>query len=478
MILKPDDPRQFELTCRADIVKEEPLVGLIDRVVNNLDLNELYSRFSEAGRSFYDPSMQLKVLFFAYCDGVRASREIAKHISYDLRYRYFCGCLRPDFRTINRFRKDNLDLLGEYFAQIVLLCEESGLLDLSVLALDGTKLRANSSGRNGTRVGLVKVLRDSLQTDADIEEPDKVADNEDEQELLEVRTTVDRKFSDPDARYMKTSEGGKRLSYNSQIMVDKNQLIVLAEVGNNACDSVYLRGLLNKSKQLFGGRIGAVAADGGYCSGRNLQYAADEGVDLYLPLGKGEGRVPDEAFNRHAFKYDALRDVYICPAGKELRYSGLRNRNGLKSRRYSGSSRICGRCAVRLSCTRARYRRLEISDYYKFEQQMKTKMASRTGRVMSVLRRCLVEPVFGNIKFNLGFNRFRLRTLNKVRGEFYLICIAHNLKKMLNLLGNPLILSAFKDIIKNIIAYLKIMIIYRLDKERFPKLYRIVLSTR
>ena len=80
-------------------------------------------------------------------EGVRSSWESAKRIKYDIRYQYFAGDLRPDFRTINRFRQENLDLLGIYFARIVAMCEESGLVDVSVLAIDGTKIRTSSSGR-------------------------------------------------------------------------------------------------------------------------------------------------------------------------------------------------------------------------------------------------------------------------------------------------------------------------------------------
>jgi len=423
MILTPDDPHQFEFACPADIVNDEPLVGLIDKVVDKLDLEELYGRYSEAGRSFYDPSMQLKILFYSYCDGVRSSRDIAKHICYDLRYRYFCGSLRPDFRTINRFRKDNLDLLDEYFTRIVLLCADSGLLDMSVLALDGTKLRADSSAQVGKRARLKRLLRANLEADIDAEEAeaDSVDDSGDHDGAMKSSG-----FSDPDARFMKNSDGGKRLSYNSQIIVDKNQFIVLADVGNNADDSVYMESLLKKSKGLFGGQIGAVAADGGYCSGRNIKYAKDEGIDLYLPLGKGDGRVPDKSFNRHEFSYNNHRDVYICPEGQELIYSGDRVRNGKTIRKYSSSSRVCGACPKKERCTKQDYRKLEISEYYSYEQDMKRKVSSYTGRQMSAWRRCLVEPVFGDIKINLGFKRFSLRTLIKVRGEFYLTCIAHN----------------------------------------------------
>lgn len=184
MILTPDDPYQLEFSSRADIVNDEPLVGLIDKVVNKLDLDELYGRYSESGRSFYDPSMQLKVLFFSYCDGVHSSREIAKHICYDLRYRYYCGSLRPDFRTINRFRKDNLDLLEEYFTQIVLLCENSGLLDMSVLAVDGTKIRANSSGKGDRRSRLKRMLRENLQSDIDAESSDTDLTDNDTRDIM------------------------------------------------------------------------------------------------------------------------------------------------------------------------------------------------------------------------------------------------------------------------------------------------------
>lgn len=466
MILTPDDPHQFEFSSRSDIINDEPLVGLIDKIVDKLDLNELYGRYSESGRSFYDPSMQLKVLFFSYCDGVRSSRDIARHIRYDLRYRYFCGSLRPDFRTINRFRKDNLDLLEEYFTHIVLLCEESDLLDMSVLSLDGTKIKADSSGKGDKRSRLKRLLRENLQADIDADCSD--SSDDDNEPDKSGRYTGN---SDPDARYMKNSDGGKRLSYNSQIVVDKNQFIILAEVGNNADDSVYLEGLLQKSKELYGDRIGSVAADGGYCTGRNIKYAADGGIDLYLPLGKGDGRVPDKSFNRHEFSYCSDRDIYICPEGKELHYAGERVRHGKTIRNYSSSSLVCGYCPKRLLCTKQRYRKLSISEYYGYEQDMKRKNASYTGRLMSIWRRCLVEPVFGDIKTNLGFKRFSLRTLPKARGEFYLACIAHNLKKLLKLRPESPSLANFETKIGDLIIRMKILVLYRIYPTSKPAQY-------
>jgi transposase len=114
MILYPEDPQQMFFVSRSELVAEELLVRTVGQVVDGLDLAALYDRYSEGGRAFYDPAMLLKVRFFAYCDGVRSSREVIKRIKYDLRYQYFTGSLRPDFRTVNRFRHANLDLLGGY----------------------------------------------------------------------------------------------------------------------------------------------------------------------------------------------------------------------------------------------------------------------------------------------------------------------------------------------------------------------------
>lgn len=430
MILKPGDPNQMEFSCRSDLVKEEPLVKVVSEVVNSLDLGELYSRYSESGRPFYDPCMLMKVLFFGYCDKVRSSRELYKHICYDIRYHYFCGSLRPDFRTINRFRKDNLDLLCNYFAEIVLLCHKTGLLDTSLLSLDGTKLRASANGRGKrgkrTRGRLSKAFQVRLEADIKAEED---ADDSKDEGCSPGDSDPKGELADPDARYMKTSEGGKRLSYNSQIVVDRNQIIVAADVSNNADDSVQLRGMLEQSRSNLGGELDKVAADGGYYSGRNLKYASTEGIDLYLPVTK-TGRVPDDRFHRDAFVYDAKTDSYRCPTGQRLPYRSSRKHKGVACRIYRGTAATCGRCKSRSQCTKRPVRELQISENLDYERKMSAKLGTANGRFVYDQRKFLVEPVFGNIKFNLGFVRYGLRTLNKVRGEFLLICIAHNLKKL------------------------------------------------
>jgi len=95
----PGDPNQVFFTSRLELVANDDLVQTIDEVVNRLDLAPLYACWSEGGRGFYDPSMMLKILFFAYCDGEHHSRDIVKKIKYDIRYQYFAGSLRPSYVT-------------------------------------------------------------------------------------------------------------------------------------------------------------------------------------------------------------------------------------------------------------------------------------------------------------------------------------------------------------------------------------------
>lgn len=444
MILYPEDPQQIFFVSRSELVAEEPLVRTVGEVVDGLDLAALYDRYSEGGRAFYDPAMLLKVWFFAYCDGVRSSREVIKRIKYDLRYQYFTGSLRPDFRTVNRFRQVNLDLLGGYFAQIVWHCEASGLVDVSVLAIDGTKIRASSSSRRTISKKKLDTLGTQFQAalaqdaaaegeesdDASGEEPAGSDDGRGGSACrCQKQVTPVGPVTDPDARFMKTSEGSLRPCYNSQIAVDKHQVIVAAEVSTSVDDAMQFAAMVNQSREHVNGSVGEVVVDGGYYSGRNLKHAASAGYDLYMPVPERR-RVPDKAFERDAFAYDVVKDCYHCPAGKELPYAGSRTRNGVTRRVYRSSSSTCGPCQLRSRCTKKRYREVNISEVYNLEREMRTKMSTAGGAATYHQRKCLVEPVFGNLKFNLGFTRFTLRGLAKVRGEFFLMCIAHNLKKL------------------------------------------------
>jgi transposase len=466
MILKPEDPHQIFFASRADLVAGEEMVRVVDEVVGRLDLGPLYARWSEAGRGFYDPAMMLKVLFFAYSDGERHSRDIAKKIRYDIRYQYFAGTLRPKYRSICRFRVIAPELLAAYFVKIVRICHELGLVNNSLLAIDGTKLKASASRRQTLRRKdldkLAERYRQMLSEDAliDGQELAEGDDSDDEPgqensdsgrkafsslELKErVKAAIARlsegesevNLTDGDARFMKTSDGGIRPSYNAQVAVDKNQIIVAADVGRSADDGANLAPMIEQSRKNMESEFGKILTDGGYYSAANMKYIARENLDVYMPMGKSHRRYR-EKFGIEDFGYEESTDSYICPAGKELKYKCSRQRQGVERRIYSASLTKCKSCELRAQCTTGRKRELWVSAVWGQERAMQEKLQTQEGAFLYSRRKVMVEPVFGNMKFNMGFGRFLLRGLEKVKGEFLLMCIAHNLKKIAGRLSNP-----------------------------------------
>jgi transposase len=443
MIYRREDVHQLSFSCPYEEMAQERLVLTIDGFVEQLDLEPLHSRYSQAGMGYYDPGMLLKVWFFAYCDRSWRCREVAQRVRYDVRYRYFVGRHRPDFRTLNRFRHDHLDLVADYFAALVAHCERLGLIDSSVVALDGTKVRANASGRKGLGQALRGEIGRRLTHDIEADRLEGEAKAEMEQVALDKASEVAASgvvsATDPEARFMKTGEGVVRLCYNAQVVVDNRQMIIAAAVGNDADDRSSMAPLLEQAEGQLSSELGAIVADGGYYSGRNFKYAQERGFDIYIPKGRDERKV----FGQEDFIYDAISDRYRCPHGHWLKRGRQRRRRGVIKTTYRSTIKQCSACPLKASCTRERYRRLEVAETAIYERQIAAKLASPEGQVIYRRRQSLVEPVFGNLKFNLGFSRFSLRGLAQAKGEFLLLCIAHNLKKLSQWQGSRRVLTTF-----------------------------------
>jgi transposase/IS5 family transposase len=459
MILKPEDPHQMFFTSRADLVASEELVLVIDEVVNRLDLRPLYQLWSESGRGFYDPAMMLKILFFTYCEGERRSREIAKRIRYDIRYQYFAGSRRPKFRSICRFRVISPALLAGYFVEIVRICQDLALTDNSLLAIDGTKLKASASRKRTIKRKDLDRLRERyrqmLSEDAVLDERELAAGDGSDDEPDEGDSSSEKKafsslelkkrveaaikrlsegerevnLTDGDAKLMKTSDGGIRPAFNAQVAVEANQIIVAADISQNADDGASLAPMIEQSRKNLEEDEDTILADGGYYSASNMQYIEAEKLDVYMPMGKCHGQCRGK-FSADDFRYEESEDCFICPAGQRLKYIYSRIRDGVRKRIYRCARSKCRVCDYKMGCTKDKYRALEISEVWKSEQAMKQKLSSAEGAALYGRRKVLVEPVFGNMKFNLGFGRFLLRGLERVKGEFLLMCIAHNLKKI------------------------------------------------
>jgi len=447
-----------------DFLPKDHLARVINEVVDELDLRELYDRYSDLGCTAYHPQLMLKVLFYGYAMGERSSRVISHRLSSDVAYMYLSALQQPDFRTINRSRKDNLEILRGLFVQIVRFCVEMGIVSIGTIAIDGTKLKANASYRRTKRVRdleeeitridqqIESILRESEEVDqredemmgegeSPYEVPDELRDKERLRERLRgakekllKKGSKEINLTDEEATTMLHLGYRADPSYNGQIAVEERQgVIVAATLSDNPADYEALEELVEQTEENTGDKPLEVLGDSGFSSYENLEYLEGKGIEGYMPdqgiesLRKGSRW--HQEFHRSRFHYDKAEDCYICPVGKPLPYRGLLRREGEPDIRiYRGTG--CAGCERRGECTKAAYRTISLDPREYLMEKMRVRLETQEGKKKYGKRKWMVEPVFGDMKQNRNYRGVLLRGKMKAMGEFLIMCIAHNLRKI------------------------------------------------
>ena len=438
-----------------DFIKNDDLCMVVDDVANTLDLSCLYSKISHEGNTSYHPKMMLKVLFYSYASGIFSSRNIAKALGENLALIYLAAWQRPDFRTINNFRLHNLKQLEDLFVQIVHICQQLKMIKLGHISIDGSKFKANAADRRAyDRKRIEKEMKRLLDKAAkrDLEEdalygsgktgdelPEEIRNRDCRiEKLKQLQQQLDQEdkkkinATDPDAVFMKTKNGIKT-SYNAQVSVDEEaQIIVAAEVTNDPNDREQLFPMIEQTEQTTDGSINILSADAGYSSAKNLEKLEPLNVDAYIPDDTYQSRSHGKKaspFDKDKFIYDESSDVFTCPAGKTLKFWHTKQDKCSEYRVYR--CKECKQCQHFGQCTKSpRGRSIWHRFVNKKIKAMRSKLDSESGKAIYGKRKHIVEPVFGHIKSVIGFTGFSLRGLKKVNGEFKLVAIAHNLKKI------------------------------------------------
>ena len=464
--------------CLDDYVSGHNAVRAIDAFVGTLDLQALGFEHAEAscgaGQPAFDPALLLKLYLYGYQHRVRSSRRLEAETRRNLEVIWLCQGARPSYKTIADFRKDNLAALRTTNREFVLLCRELSLLGDSRVAIDGAFLKANASpGSIHTKARLEKDLKKlderiaayHRQLDEADADPEDGADGGEDPELAaKIEALVEKQKHkqalqerllesgesqvsevDPDARTMK--KHGKLVGgYNCQIAVDdKHKLIVAEDVVQDGNDFRQYEPMMTKACEATGnsGLIGL--ADTGYYNGPHLKECEDRGMDVYVPIPKQPGRKgKGDRFGSDDFRYDPQDDTYVCPAGQRLARSSETTvkRNKLYFV-YRAVPEVCRSCALSSRCLekanpkpRRRVERWEHADWVdRHRKKMSAASPSMRGRA------ALVEYPFGTIKRWAGIDHFLMRGLDKCRGEFSLMALGYNFKRMVNELG----VDAFRE---------------------------------
>jgi transposase len=446
-----------------EFVPENHEARIVNEVVDTMDLSPLLAKYEGGGAPAYHPTMMLKIIIYAYSRETYSSRCIAQELKTDTAFMFLSGLQSPDFRTICLFRSEHADVLPNLFVEVVRLCASLGMVGLGHIAFDGTKLKANASVRQTRdRDGLEKEIerikeqmRQMIQASANIDEledliyPDgdgseiaaelrkkeyRLKKLQEAKEVLEREKLEKVNVTEPDSRLMKDSRGVIQPSHNGQIGVDdKDQVIVAADVSQNATDHAEFKPMVEQVERNLGALPDKGTADAGYSSYDNLEYAEGKKLDMYMPDNflealdeKEEG---EKRYHKSNFRYDEARDTYICPEGKELKRWAEQKREGKPPLiLYGGES--CRECAVKEQCTRGETRTVSRDGREPLLEAMRQKLRTEEGKQIYAKRGYTVEPVFGEIKWDGRKLSMDLRGSVKVRGEFSLLCLVHNVKKI------------------------------------------------
>jgi transposase len=423
---------------------EGDLALFVSDVVDELDLSAIYAAYDSGegrGQPPYHPAMMVKLLLYGYCIGTASSRQIERATYRDVAFRVLAGDQHPDHDSIAEFRKRHLEALAAVFVQVLRLCRAAGLVTLGHVALDGTKLKANASKHKAMSYARMEETERRLETEvhALLEQAQQVDAAEDAQygrerrgdelpdelarrasRLAKIRaakaalhaeaqaraaqaadagrakraaraqraggakgrpaqvpdpaqaqpaSTAQRNFTDPESRIMVDGATKEFVQgYNAQVAVDSQaQVIVACGVTQAAADVGQFVPMLDQVAAHLGQLPAQVTADAGYFSEANLTAPQFAAIDFYVP--------PDRQ-----------------PHGRDA--AAGRSRQG------------------------------SVSD------AMRSKLQTAAGRAVYARRKTIPEPVFGQIKQGRGFRRFWLRGVSKVRGEWGLICLTHNLLKL------------------------------------------------
>ena len=425
-----------------DWLPQEHLARFIVETIEQLDLAKIESQYNGRGKEAYHPQVMLSLLFYGYATGVFSSRKIERATYDSVAFRYISANTHPDHDTIANFRKRFLNELTDLFVQILSVAQEMGILKVGKVSLDGTKVKANASKHKALSYAhatkLQKQLEDEVQT---LLEKAKTADNEDDndgmnipdeiarrkdrievikaakikieqrakerhkQELQEYEKKIQKReakekltgkktggkkpqppkskepkptdqvnLTDEESRIMPVSGGGYMQAYNAQASVEHDsRLIVHQHVTQNVNDKKEIVPTLKWFKDNPDLVPKAMVADAGYFSDDNVKLCEEDKITSYISFGKEQHNQPLE---------DRFEEVQELPK--------------------------------------------DATDIEKMKHRLKTK----EGKEIYAQRKSTVEPVFGVIKHVMGFRQFMLRGFEKAKGEWNLMCIAYNLKRL------------------------------------------------
>lgn len=447
---RPYDPHQQYLfpPSISDWVPEDHIARFIGDVVDNLDLSAIlakYERQDGRGAPAYHPAMMVRLLVYGYCTGVRSSRRIERATYDDVAFRFLSTDQHPDHDSISEFRKRHLRELAALFLQVLKLCQKAGLVKLGHVALDGTKMKANASKHKAMSYDRMCKAEKELQEEirrllheaeqADQEEdskygkgkrgdelPEELARKESRlKKIQEAKAALEQEAREAAERQAEEATNKNEARKNDPELLnrpanrrgqdckvpDPSKAVPAPKAQKNFTDPesrIMIDGATKGFIQAYNAHIAVDSHSQIVVAAQVIQNTTDNAqlVPMVAELKANTGRRPrivlaDAGF----FNGPAFEDPIVAGIGL---YIPLKQREGSFTTEAASKVSQAGR--------------------------MRAKLATARGKAIYKFRKAIVEPVFGQTKEARGFRHFLFRGVEKVRYEWQLICLTHNLLKL------------------------------------------------
>ncbi len=459
----------FPASLEEYVGSKDP-VRVYDAFVDQLDFQELGLVLDEQqmGPPEFDPPTMVKLLVYGYAYGIRSSRKLERALHHNVSFMWLMGGLKPDHKTIARFRRDHADVLKGILKQCVRLCLQLGLIEGNTLFVDGTKIRANAGMKESwsaercdrvlqkTDAHIERILKECETVDASESSDGSLVQPEELKEAQELKAKVQQiaeslkksgkpmhNTTDPDCRHMQGRQG-THASYNVQAVVDdKHGLIVQSDVVDDVNDRHQLENQTSQANAVLGKPCQTVCADAGYDQNNDWKKIEEQGIAVVV---KSNDQEPPGPFTKDKFRYDAEQDCYVCPVGETLTYRTTGRQS--KHRVYAiTSAKICRQCPHKAACTTSwSGRSIARVPLEEIRPVVVARYESKAGQAIYARRQSKVEHPFGHIKRNLGVQAFLLRRLVGVRAEAAILATNFNIARMMTLVGVETLLPKLRTV--------------------------------
>lgn len=475
-------PGTFEYTLEY-LIENELDVSIFDNRYKNDD----------TGAPAYDPKILLKVILMAYSRGVTSSRAIERLCRENIIFMALSRDSCPHFTTIADFITRLPMEMDEMFGGVLAVCDDMGLIGKNMFAMDGCKIPSNASkewsgtkesfGKRAEKMKKVvqKLKKKHREEDANDDPPnsDIRAAEEKQIETIKKKTTklknwlkenedrrgkrnsvVQSNVTDNDSAKLKTASGGVIQGFNGIAMNDdKHQVIIAADAIGQNDERPTVQPLVEEARGRFEKdpfKTAKLSADTGFCDEGNLEYLYEEGIDAYIPdknFRKRDERFADaekhypkdrkkkaDKFHPEDFIIDPINETVTCPAGKKMWTKSRNPRKwGIPAIQFQARVADCKTCSFRKRCLRKEdqksprqfvWFKTHDPKHQPYTKRMIKKIDTEEGRREYSKRLGAIEPVFANITSNLGLKWFSLRGKTKVKAQWLMFCLVHNIGKI------------------------------------------------